>query len=102
MKKPAICDHASRSPEPSCQADVSFWRPNMRRTHFWLTAVFAAAVLLAPLALAQENATITGSVLDPTGAVLPNVTITITNTATGQVRQTASNSAGIYTFANVG
>jgi hypothetical protein len=74
----------------------------MRRTHFWLTAVFGAAVMLAPLALAQENATITGSVLDPTGAVLPNVTITITNIATGQIRQTASNSAGIYTFANVG
>jgi hypothetical protein len=74
----------------------------MRRTHFLLTAAFCAAVLLAPLAWAQENATITGSVLDPTGAVVPNVAITLTNVATGQVRETASNGSGIYTFANVG
>ena len=56
----------------------------------------------APLAWAQENATITGSVLDPTGAVIPNVAITLTNVATGQVRETTSNSSGIYTFSNVG
>src|SRR3984885_9184424 len=74
----------------------------MSRSRFLLVAAMTAVVLLAPLAWAQENATITGSVLDPTGAVIPNVTITLTNVATGQVRQTASNSAGIYTFANVG
>jgi hypothetical protein len=74
----------------------------MRRSHFLLTAAFSVAVLLAPLAWAQENATITGAVLDPTGAVIPNVTITLTNVATGQVRETATNGSGIYTFANVG
>jgi hypothetical protein len=74
----------------------------MRRIHFLLTAAFGAAVLLAPFAWAQENATITGSVLDPTGAVVPNVAITLTNVATGQARQTVSNGSGIYTFANVG
>ena len=74
----------------------------MRRSHFLLTAAFSVAVLLAPLVWAQENATITGAVLDPTGAVIPNVTITLTNVATGQVRETATNGSGIYTFANVG
>jgi hypothetical protein len=74
----------------------------MRRTYLWLAAVFGAALLLAPLVRAQENATITGSVLDPTGAVVPNVTITLTNVATGQARQSVSNSSGIYIFANVG
>jgi len=74
----------------------------MRRSHFLLTAAFSAAVLLAPLAWAQENATITGSVLDPTGAVVPNVAITLTNVATGQARESASNGSGIYTFSNVG
>jgi hypothetical protein len=69
---------------------------------FLLATVFSAVVLLGPAAWAQENATITGSVLDPTGAVVPNVAITLTNVATGQVRETASNSAGIYTFVNVG
>jgi hypothetical protein len=74
----------------------------MRRFQFLLAAAFTAVVLLAPVARAQENATITGTVLDPTGAVIPNVAITLTNTATGQAREAVSNSSGIYTFANVG
>src|SRR6202167_3862117 len=79
-----------------------FRRSHMSRSRFLLAAAFCTVVLLAPLAWAQENATITGSVLDPTGTVVPNVTITLTNVATGQVRETVSNGSGIYTFANVG
>ena len=74
----------------------------MSRSRFLLAAAFCVVVLLAPFTWGQENATITGSVLDPTGAVIPNVAITLTNVATGQVRETTSNSSGIYTFANVG
>jgi hypothetical protein len=51
---------------------------------------------------AQENATITGTVADPTGAVIPSVTITLTNLATGQVRQGVSNTSGIYSISNLG
>ena len=40
--------------------------------------------------------------LDSTGAVVPDVTITLTNQATGQVRTEVSNSSGTYVFANVG
>src|SRR6201996_5679325 len=74
----------------------------MRRFQFLLAAAFTAVVLLAPLAWAQENATITGTVSDPTGAVVPNAAIPLTNIATGQERQGGSNSNGIYTFNNVG
>ena len=74
----------------------------MRRFQFLLAAAFTAVVLLAPLAWAQENATITGTVSDPTGAVVPNAAITLTNIATGQERQGSSNGNGIYTFNNVG
>jgi hypothetical protein len=83
-------------------SECSILEAKMRRSYFLLAAAFSAAVLLAPLAWGQENATITGSVLDPTGAVVPNVAITLTNVATGQARETASNGSGIYTFANVG
>jgi hypothetical protein len=34
--------------------------------------------------------------------VVPNIGVTLTNPATGQVRRTTSNGAGIYLFANVG
>jgi hypothetical protein len=74
----------------------------MRGFKLLLAAAFTAVVLVVPFAWAQENATITGTVSDPTGAVVPNAAITLTNVATGQQRQTVSNANGIYTFNNVG
>jgi hypothetical protein len=50
----------------------------------------------------QENATITGTVVDSSDAVIGNADITLTNTATGQTRKSATDSSGIYLFANVG
>src|SRR5271156_3882371 len=64
--------------------------------------LFGLTFLLVSGAWAQENATITGTVTDSSGAVVPNVTITLTNQATGQVRTTTSNSNGVYLFANMG
>ncbi|MGC2402581.1 MAG: carboxypeptidase regulatory-like domain-containing protein [Acidobacteriaceae bacterium] len=74
----------------------------MYRSRFLLAALFSLCTLITPIAKAQENATITGSVLDPTGAAIPNVSIVLTNIGTGQARQTVSNSSGIYVFPNVG
>jgi hypothetical protein len=65
-------------------------------------ACCAMLIALTSSVFAQENATINGTVTDPSGAVVANAAISITNPATGQVRQTASNSAGEYRFANVG
>ena len=59
-------------------------------------------VALAPQVWGQENATINGTVSDSTGALVPNAAITLTNPATGQVRQSVSNSSGAYLFPNVG
>jgi hypothetical protein len=74
----------------------------MHRTRFALTVMLSMVLLLVPCAWAQENATIVGTVVDTTGAVVPNAEITLTNTATSQARKATSNTAGIYTFANVG
>jgi hypothetical protein len=51
--------------------------------------------LFASQALAQE-ATIVGTVTDPSGAAVPHANVTITNTDTNQVRQFATNEAGQY------
>src|SRR5271155_1739845 len=64
--------------------------------------LFGLTFLLVSGAWAQENATIPGTVTDSTGAVVPNVTVTLTNQATGQVRTTTSNANGVYLFANMG
>ena len=45
--------------------------------------------------------TITGLITDPSGAVVPNAHVTLTETATGITRTTVTNPAGLYTFAAV-
>src|ERR1700761_8629877 len=74
----------------------------MQRKLLLLVALSFAMILLAPSARAQENATITGTVTDSTGAVVPNVSLTLTNQATGLTRQETTNTSGLYLFANVG
>jgi hypothetical protein len=57
---------------------------------------------LADTANAQTtSATITGTVTDPTGAVVSNATVTATNVATGIVTAAKSNEAGAYTIAQL-
>jgi hypothetical protein len=73
-----------------------------RRTPVVLLAFFVFLVAFSIVGWAQDNATVTGSVLDPSGAAVANVAISLTNGATGQIRETVSNSAGDYRFANVG
>ena len=76
-----------------------------RSTRGFLTVCFASIamlVALTPGAWGQDNATINGTVLDTTGAVVPNAPISLTNPATGQVRTDTSNAAGAYRFANLG
>ena len=47
-------------------------------------------------ALAQPTGTITGTVADESGAVIPNVTVTITNPATGFSRTAKTNAEGYF------
>jgi len=72
------------------------------RRKLLLLIVFSLAIFLVPSAQSQENATITGTVTDSSGAAVPNAAISLTSQATGQVRQTVSNTDGIYSFGNVG
>jgi hypothetical protein len=65
-------------------------------------AFIALFLTLAPQAGAQDNATISGTVADNTGAMLPNTTIALTNIATSQTRDTTANSVGSFRFGNVG
>src|SRR5690242_10176526 len=68
----------------------------MRRS---LLSVFVFLVL-ATAVFAQTTA-LTGTVMDPSGAVIPAAAITIVNTETGAQRTTVSDSQGRYTMAQV-
>ena len=61
-------------------------------------AVVLALVLSAPALWAQSASTsaLTGTVTDPTGAVLPGVTVTATAVATNQSRTVVTTESGVY------
>src|SRR5262245_134055 len=50
---------------------------------------------------AQATAQLSGTIADPTGALLPGVEISATNTATNTTRTTVSNETGSYVLPNL-
>jgi hypothetical protein len=64
-----------------------------------LLLVVGIAVCTTPNALAQvASGTFTGSVTDPTGAVIPNASVTATNEGTSVPVSTKTNTDGLYTI----
>lgn len=60
-------------------------------------ALFALLTLFSPAALAQgERATVTGTVSDSTGAIIPDAAVAIRNTETNVTTRTTTNSAGLF------
>jgi hypothetical protein len=58
--------------------------------------VFALFLFISAPAFAQDTATLTGTVRDHTGAVIPNAAVAVKNTATGIIQEFKTNSAGEY------
>ena len=66
-----------------------------------LTIGFSLMVLSSGTVWAQETAQINGTLQDSTGALLPGVEVTATQTATGLSRLTISNETGSYLLSNL-
>ena len=66
----------------------------------WLLATAALVVLAAP-GLAQSTASISGTVRDPTGALVPGARVTLTNQANKAIWSVKSNGEGFFVFAAV-
>ena len=67
----------------------------------WRAAATLLLVLLAVPAFAQSQATtaeLNGRVVDAQGGVLPGVTVTARNEATGYVRTAVTNDEGLYSL----
>src|SRR5262245_32952342 len=66
---------------------------------------FGAAILVVGLgcasARAQNTAAISGTAHDQSGAVLPGVTVTATQTDTGIMRSTITNETGAFSLVNL-
>ncbi len=76
----------------------SMWR---RSLAVWLALVAYVAVLAIQVLAQSTGGRILGRVADPSGAVLANVSVRITNQATGVARDTKTNGSGDYTFVEV-
>ena len=67
-----------------------------------LFSLLAGSLLFSSLLQGQTGTgTVTGTVTDPSAAVLPQTKITLTNENTGVTLSSVSNAAGIYYFASV-
>lgn len=76
-----------------------------KRNDLWLTRLLAIALVALMggcLTAAQVlTGTITGTVADPTDAVIPGAKVTATDATTGKVWATVSDSQGSFTFTNL-
>ena len=69
------------------------------------TALFLAlglAFVVVPQARAQaQYGTITGTVTDPSGAVVPGAKVVLTNQSTHEIRSTSTDASGLFSFTTV-
>ena len=69
-------------------------------TALWVACLFA--LLVPGLAKGQStNATLSGTIVDPTGAAVPNVQLTLNSVALGTVTKIRSGPDGLYSFPNL-
>ncbi len=74
----------------------------IRRRCLMTIALLAGLVLLAQPTFAQSfNASINGTILDPTGAAVPNAAVSLRGVATGVMAETKSGPEGLYSFPNL-
>src|SRR6266705_3317872 len=73
----------------------------MRRLAACLCMALVVIALACGVVWAQAAAQISGTVKDPTGAVLPGAEIIATQTETGVARNTISNETGAYVLPNL-
>src|SRR5436853_747887 len=72
---------------------------SFKRATVWLICVLCASTAL--LLAQSDRGTISGTVRDTTGAVIPGAKVTATNTATNVVNSSVTNEVGEFTVPNV-
>ncbi len=84
-------------------ANFSFpgWLPRVAKRFTRGICGAAFLVLFAGSAHAQSTASISGTVKDPSGAVIPGTSVVVTNQASKAARSITSDSAGFFSFASI-
>src|ERR1700676_2910242 len=63
--------------------------------------VLLSMLVSVPVHAQVSGATLSGTVTDPNGSGVPNVTVSIKNTAMGIAREVATDTAGFYSVPNL-
>ncbi len=84
---------------------MAFWRSSVqwfRRMAYLAVAFLCFLALPAPVAFGQvDEGSVSGTVQDPSGAVVPNAAVTLLNTDQGITLETHTGAAGEYSFSPV-
>src|SRR5271168_1135731 len=83
------------------QSTVSVTFSYFKKTLASFAVLLAMLFVFLPTTQAQITGTITGSVADSSGAVVPGATVTLTNQDSRDRRVTVSNGEGYFSFASV-
>src|SRR5436190_21121973 len=73
----------------------------MKRFIVIVNAGLFSTLLVSAVLWAQATAQISGTVRDESGAVLPGVEVTVTQSDTGVARNTITNETGTYVLSNL-
>src|SRR5262245_58727671 len=74
----------------------------LTKHHRRCLAVIAMVLIVCPYAVAQSTlGTLTGTIMDSSGAVLPNVSVSLRNIQTDQSRSALSENDGAFQFVNL-
>jgi hypothetical protein len=73
----------------------------MKSHRVWLRIVWFVLTFWAAAAWAQDTASITGTITDPSGAAVPNAQVAVRNEEHGIHRSSASNGSGDFLFASL-
>ena len=85
----------------STQSTVS--AANRGQRFLLLLLLLAGMVIARPVALMaqSDNSSITGTITDPSGAVVTGASVKVANESTGAIRATTTNSSGFYTVSSL-
>jgi len=91
--KSILKEHSLPPPTPKKQINQRFHKTGAR-----LIIALLSLVLLSATAFGQSSASLGGTVMDASRAVLPGAEVTARNDATGVESKTTANNAGVYNF----
>src|SRR5437899_1986028 len=76
---------------------------NMRRNAAaaWITLLCFSACSAVPARAQDVSGSLSGTVTDPTGAIIPSAELTLTSEETGVLNSYSAGNDGLYAFSNV-